>query len=204
LGRDQNLYSSVTGFPALVVPMGFVDPGLPMGLQLFGRPWSEATLFAIGYGFEQATHHRVPPPTTPPLKDSLAQKFIGTWRLIAIRERDPKTGRETPAARGAQDGQLVYTANGRLSVQIVRTGREQLKEASADGFSSYFGRWELLAAEGCIVHHQENHVNPSNVGQAAKRYYGFDAEGHLSLATPPSRREDGRDGQTVFVWERIG
>lgn len=204
LGRDQNLFSSVTGFPALVVPMGFVDPGLPMGLQIFGRPWSEATLFAIGYGYEQATHHRVPPPTTPPLKDSFAQKFIGTWRLIAIRERDPKTGRETPAARGAQDGQLVYAANGRLSVQIVRVGRESLKEASADGFSSYFGRWELLPAEGCVVHHQENHVNPANVGQAAKRYYGFDPQGHLSLATPPARREDGRESQTVFVWERIG
>lgn len=70
LGRDQNLYSSVTGFPALVVPMGFVPPGLPMGLQFFGRPWSEATLFEIGYGFEQATHHRVPPLTTPPLSTS--------------------------------------------------------------------------------------------------------------------------------------
>ncbi|MGC3983205.1 MAG: amidase family protein [Steroidobacteraceae bacterium] len=67
LGREQNLFSSVTGFPALVVPMGFVDPGLPMGMQFFGKPWSEATLFEIGYGFEQATHHRVPPPTTPPL-----------------------------------------------------------------------------------------------------------------------------------------
>jgi len=67
LGRDQNLYSSVTGFPALVVPMGFVDPGLPMGLQFFGKPWTEATLLEIGYGFEQATHHRMPPPTTPAL-----------------------------------------------------------------------------------------------------------------------------------------
>ncbi|WP_411887461.1 amidase family protein [Hydrocarboniphaga effusa] len=203
LGRDQNLYSSVTGFPALVVPMGFVAPGLPMGLQFFGRPWSEATLFEIGYGYEQATHHRLPPPTTPPLKDSFASKFIGTWKLIAIADRDPNTGVETPAERGAADGQLVYAPNGRLSVQIVRTGRDKLPVGSADGFSSYFGRWELLTAEGCMVHHQDGNLNQSRIGEAGKRYYGFDAQGHLSLTTPPSKRPDGRELSSVFIWERI-
>lgn len=204
LGRDQNLFASVTGFPALVVPMGFVDPGLPVGIQIFGRPWSEKTLFEIGYGFEQATHHRVPPPTTPPLADSFASKFVGTWKLVAIRDRDPSTGIETPAARGAAGGQLVYAPNGRLSVQIVRTGREGAPAGSADGFSSYFGRWELLPAEGCVVHHQEGNLNAARVGEAAKRYYGFDAQGRLSLATPPHSAADGRQVQSVFVWERIG
>ncbi|WP_022975147.1 amidase family protein [Nevskia ramosa] len=203
LGRDQNMYSSITGFPALVVPMGFVDPGLPMGMQFFGRPWSEATLFEIGYGFEQATHHRVPPPTTPPLKDSFASTFIGTWKLVAIADRDPRTGVETPAERAAADGQLVYAANGRLSVQIVRTGREQLPAGTADGFSSYFGRWELLPAEGCMVHHQDGNLNQARIGEAAKRYYSFDARGHLSLATPPSKRADGKEASSVFIWERI-
>lgn len=203
LGRDQNMYSSITGFPALVVPMGFVDPGLPMGMQFFGRPWSEATLFEIGYGYEQATHHRVPPPTTPPLRDSFASKFIGTWKLVAIADRDPKTGVETPAERAAADGQLVYAANGRLSVQIVRTGREQAPAGSADGFSSYFGRWELLPAEGCMVHHQDGNLNQSRIGEAAKRYYSFDARGRLSLATPPSKRADGKEASSVFIWERI-
>jgi amidase len=203
LGRDQNLYSSVTGFPALVVPMGFVDPGLPMGMQFFGKPWSEATLFEIGYGFEQATHHRVPPPTTPPLKDSFASKFIGSWKLIAITDRDPKTGVETPAERGAADGQLVYTANGRLSVQIVRTGRDKVPAGSTDGFSSYFGRWELLPAEGCVVHHQDGNLNNASLGQAAKRYYSFNAQGHLSLATPPAKRANGQEMSSVFIWEKI-
>lgn len=203
LGRDQNMYSSITGFPALVVPMGFVNPGLPMGMQFFGRPWSEATLFEIGYGYEQATHHRVPPPTTPPLKDSFASKFIGTWKLIAIADRDSRTGVETPAERAAADGQLVYAANGRLSVQIVRTGREQVPAGSADGFSSYFGRWELLPAEGCVVHHQDGNLNQSRIGEAAKRYYSFDAQGHLSLVTPPGKRADGKEASSVFIWEKI-
>jgi amidase len=143
------------------------------------------------------------PPAERASITSLTSRLIGTWKLIAIRDRDPATGAETPAARGAEDGQLIYTSNGRLSVQIVRKGRETAPKGSADGFSSYFGRWELLAAEGCVVHHQDGNLNYAQIGQAAKRYYAFDAEGHLSLATPPARRDDGRVMSTVFVWEKI-
>ena len=56
-----------TGFPAITVPMGFVDDGLPTGLQILGDAWSEPTLIAIAYSYEQATKHRRPPPTVPPL-----------------------------------------------------------------------------------------------------------------------------------------
>jgi hypothetical protein len=193
---------SATQWPVAVVPMGFVDD-LPLGFQIFGRPWSEPQLLKYAYAYEQMTHHRRPPPTTPPLASSLASRFIGTWKLIAIRDRDPATGIEAPAARAADDGQLVYSPNGRLSVQIVRKGRDSAPKGSADGFSSYFGRWELLPAEGCVVHHQDGNLNYAQIGQAAKRYYSFDAEGHLSLAAPASKRDDGRVTSTVFVWEKI-
>jgi Asp-tRNA(Asn)/Glu-tRNA(Gln) amidotransferase A subunit family amidase len=190
-------------WPAAVVPMGYTHENLPSGLQILGRPWSEPTLLGLAYAYEQATHHRRPPASTPSLAESFATHFIGAWKLIAIRDRNPATGAETPAARAGADGQLVYAANGRLSVQIVRVGREQLPASSADGFSSYFGRWELAPAEGCVIHHQDGNLNVKQIGQAAKRYYSFDAAGHLSLATPPAKRDDGRMVSTVFVWERL-
>jgi hypothetical protein len=193
---------SATQWPVAVVPMGFVGD-LPVGFQILGRPWSEPQLLKYAYAYEQATHHRRPPPTAPPLSSSFASKFIGTWKLVAVRDRDAATGAETPAARAADDGQLVYSPNGRLSVQIAREGREAAPRGSADGFASYFGRWELLPAEGCVVHHQDGNLNYAQMGQAAKRYYSFDAEGLLSLATPPSKRDDGRVMSSVFVWERI-
>ena len=56
-----------TGFPAISVPMGFVRGNLPVGLQILGDAWSEPTLIAIAYSFEQATRHRRPPPSAPPL-----------------------------------------------------------------------------------------------------------------------------------------
>lgn len=197
---SMTFIGSATQWPVVVVPMGFVGENLPMGLQIFGRPWSEPQLVRYAYAYEQSTHHRRPPDAAPPLKDSLASRFVGTWKLIGVRDRDADTGQETPAARAGEDGQLVYAANGRLSVQIVRVGRKA--GTPADGFASYFGRWELLPAEGCVVHYQDGNLALAQIGQAAKRFYSFDGEGHLSLATPPSRRDDGRRVSTVFVWER--
>ena len=48
--------------PAMSVPCGFDDSGMPVGLQIGGRPYSEETLFRIGHSYEQATdwHTRRP------------------------------------------------------------------------------------------------------------------------------------------------
>ncbi|MBI4217066.1 MAG: Asp-tRNA(Asn)/Glu-tRNA(Gln) amidotransferase subunit GatA [Chloroflexi bacterium] len=52
---------NIAGLPGLTVPAGFVE-GLPVGLQLIGKPFSEETLLRVGYAYEQATawHKRKP------------------------------------------------------------------------------------------------------------------------------------------------
>ncbi len=67
-GDNSQLFSPSTGFPAITVPMGYTRGVLPAGLQLLGRAWSEPTLIGIAYAYEQATHHRRPPASTPPLR----------------------------------------------------------------------------------------------------------------------------------------
>ena len=62
-----NQLSPNTGLPALIVPMGFTPAGLPVGLELLGRPWSEPTLIRLASGFEAVTNNRRVPDTTPPL-----------------------------------------------------------------------------------------------------------------------------------------
>ena len=52
--------AAIAGVPHISVPMGFVQ-GLPVGLSLVGRAWSEQQLIGYAYGFEQASHARVAP-----------------------------------------------------------------------------------------------------------------------------------------------
>jgi Asp-tRNA(Asn)/Glu-tRNA(Gln) amidotransferase A subunit family amidase len=67
-GDNSQYLSPHTGFPAITVPMGFVRDSLPVGLQIIGDAWSEPRLIAIAFSYEQATKHRRPPSSTPPLK----------------------------------------------------------------------------------------------------------------------------------------
>lgn len=64
---QPNQMSPLTGLPAFIVPMGFTDEGLPVGLEILGRPWSEPTLIKLASGFEAVTNNRRVPDSTPPL-----------------------------------------------------------------------------------------------------------------------------------------
>ena len=69
----NGVLGSATGFPAITLPAGFSRPsesapiGVPIGLEILGRPWSEGTLISIACAFEQLTHFRKPPKSTPEL-----------------------------------------------------------------------------------------------------------------------------------------
>jgi len=64
--------SATTGLPAISVPAGFTTDGLPIGLELLGGAFTEATLLKYAYGWEQATKPRHAPFSTPPLVNGLA------------------------------------------------------------------------------------------------------------------------------------
>jgi aspartyl-tRNA(Asn)/glutamyl-tRNA(Gln) amidotransferase subunit A len=54
---------SMPGLPALSVPAGFSAEGLPIGLQIIGRPFDEATILRVGHAYELATPwHTMNPP----------------------------------------------------------------------------------------------------------------------------------------------
>ena len=60
-------FANETGCPDLIVPAGMTKDGLPVTISFFGVAWSEPKLLGYGYDFEQATHARVLPKTTPVL-----------------------------------------------------------------------------------------------------------------------------------------
>ena len=54
---------NISGTPAITVPCGFSQAGMPIGLQLAGRPYDDATVLRAAHAYEQATdwHTRRPP-----------------------------------------------------------------------------------------------------------------------------------------------
>jgi amidase len=72
--KDRNgVIAALAGFPAIEVPAGFSRPtpdapiGVPVGMEFLGRAWAEPELLRLAFGFEQATHLRKPPVSTPVL-----------------------------------------------------------------------------------------------------------------------------------------
>jgi amidase len=72
-GNSQAGITAKAGYPSVSVPGGFVPPTgdiinpFPSNVTFTGPAFSEARLIALAYAFEQATLHRVPPASTPPL-----------------------------------------------------------------------------------------------------------------------------------------
>ncbi len=59
--------AAVSGYPNITVPAGFAH-GLPVGISVFGRSYSEGTLIRIAYAFEQTTNARTAPGMLPTLR----------------------------------------------------------------------------------------------------------------------------------------
>jgi aspartyl-tRNA(Asn)/glutamyl-tRNA(Gln) amidotransferase subunit A len=50
--------SNATGLPAITVPCGFTQAGLPIGVQFIGRPFEEATLLQVAHAYEEVSPSR--------------------------------------------------------------------------------------------------------------------------------------------------
>jgi len=55
----------LAGYPSVMMPTGADEEGLPTSALFFGARWSEASLLALAYGYEQASHARPIPAFRP-------------------------------------------------------------------------------------------------------------------------------------------
>jgi aspartyl-tRNA(Asn)/glutamyl-tRNA(Gln) amidotransferase subunit A len=55
LAAQNTVFANYYGLPAINVPCGFDSNGLPLGLQMVGKPWDEATVLRLAYRYETAT-----------------------------------------------------------------------------------------------------------------------------------------------------
>jgi aspartyl-tRNA(Asn)/glutamyl-tRNA(Gln) amidotransferase subunit A len=87
---------NVTGQPVLALPNGFGRNGLPLGMQIVGRPFGESTILRVGHAYERATewHARRPPlvrgatapdVTPPPVLSGPADQSDGEMRDLCVK-----------------------------------------------------------------------------------------------------------------------
>ena len=108
--------SAISGLPAITVSAGFAEDGMPVGVELLGRAFAEPRLIALAYAYEQATHHRRPPVTTPSLVNPPRPPL--SFEVEAAGENDPSP---TATAVSAQARFTLdwYTLDLRYSMSVA-------------------------------------------------------------------------------------
>jgi hypothetical protein len=131
-------------------------------------------------------------------------EFAGAWELLSFTEHQPDGEILYPYGQDAI-GLLIYDSSGHMSVQIMRPDRPALTpdnlqqadrreiEATLNGFTAYFGRYEIDEKERVIIHTIEGHLLASSVGKILKRKYEF--SGDQLILSPAATRK--------VVWKRI-
>ncbi|QGG97024.1 amidase [Actinomarinicola tropica] len=56
---------NLTGQPAAAVPVGFSATGLPLSMQVVGKPFAEATVLGVAHAYQQVTRHHLAVPALP-------------------------------------------------------------------------------------------------------------------------------------------
>lgn len=192
---------SIAGGIAVDVEKGdlvFVPRGIPHQRSTAGRAVAVMLIKVC------ATH-----PKTPPGGGAAAAPLVGLWRLADSYDLRVPSG-EIVRSRGARPtGTLAYHADGRMSVQVMSDGRPRFTGApgtaaeiasALEGYTAYFGRFEVRAAESVVVHHMEGSLFPNEVGGSRTRFFSVDGD-RLTLTTPPFE-SGGEKRARVILWER--
>jgi len=132
------------------------------------------------------------------------KRFVGAWRLVSFEEDGP--GGEIGFPYGPDPaGLLIYDPSGRMSVQIMRRERtslsstewrsipaEEIKDA-VEGFTAFFGSFEVDEANNIVIHQVDGHLLPDSVGKTLRREFTFSGD-LLILKPTPTRR---------VIWKRV-
>ena len=141
-----------------------------------------------------------------------ADKFTGTWRLLACEGRW-SDGRVTYPYGAQPGGMLVYDGAGSFAGQIMAQGRPDFAtgnllkgsdgevRAAFEGYVAYYGSYSVDENEGLMLHQVEGSFFPNWIGERQVRKFEFTDDGRLELRTLPiqgSRAEL----TVVLLWEK--
>ncbi|HKF53440.1 MAG TPA: lipocalin-like domain-containing protein [Candidatus Acidoferrales bacterium] len=133
-------------------------------------------------------------------------RLIGTWRLVSFHEELSDGEIVSPTE---DQGQLIYTAEGRMSAQLMQSNRarfgkgdwrEATDEERARAWLEYFGYYGTFSIDEekkAVIHHVEGSSFPNLVGSKQVRYFRFEGKCLVLNA-------DSGWGKVRAVWEKVG
>lgn len=161
-------------------------------------------LFSSTGAAQGTTANRQPAAKAP--AGSLKDRFVGTWKLVSMEQRNAKG--EVIPAQGNQNriGYIIYDPAGYVAVSIMPLGRKKYADAqptdeevkgTITGYTAYFGTFTIDQASQTVTHHLQGSLNP---GMAPDQKRGFEFAGNRLTLKPPV----GANGnQARLTWERI-
>ncbi len=154
------------------------------------------------------------PPGTRGASSSDAGILVGTWKLVAIEERNAQGESVTPLDYGPEPvGLLVYDATGHMSAQAMRRGRPPLPsddvhlapaeraKAAFVGYNAYFGTYKVDQRAGVVIHHVEGSLIPNWEGTDQRRR--FTISGDKLVLEPPAFQAGGQQRTRRLTWQRV-
>jgi hypothetical protein len=147
-------------------------------------------------------------------QQTIAEKFIGTWRLVSVEGNSPmRTVRYDHPS-----GLIIYDRSGWMITNIAVHGERKpfagglsagTVEEKADAFDSYlayYGTYTLDEKAETVTHHLTDHSYPGYRGRDNVRWFEFQGDNRIVLIPT----EDGKGGSInrkdatyKLTWERI-
>jgi hypothetical protein len=137
-------------------------------------------------------------------------RFVGTWSLVSIEQRNAKGEVVSPARGGTSatpTGYIIYDRAGYMAVSIMPPGRkrnagpqvsDEEAKAAIEGYTAYFGTFTINAADQFVTHNLQGSLNPGMAATPQKRFFELSGN-RLTLKPPPAANGN----HTRLTWERL-
>lgn len=142
--------------------------------------------------------------------DRLAQRMVGTWKLISVTREEVPSGVKVDQMGPDPQGYITYGPEGRMMVLIVRSGRQRPAGPSATpteaealfrSVMSYGGTYTVSGNE--VTHHVDISWNEAWTGTKQQRTARIDGN-RVTLSTPVSPDPiSGKMSVRSMVWEKL-
>lgn len=163
---SNNRLSPFSEFPAITVPAGFTEEGLPVNIEFLGRLFDEPTLINLAYSFEQGTLNRQPPESTPALPNETFS-FLTEVLVVGDLEDDVIESTVTPDFDGIRD--LVFTGAGEDIIDTTETVTGNNRLYGGSGNDEIF-----VGLNDRAFGNDGDDILDATVGKGDNRLYGGD------------------------------